>query len=145
MKIVCIKMRYSIEPRDRIYVKGYGFLSFAKNMGKSLSNKYGQKLLDSAKKSTTDAIKTASKRAIQKTAEATGDLIDNKIADKITSISNKKSTKEMPNNGETEEDVEITTHKKIYVSPEERQQIIDELRLVPKNYWWMDVNTIVCV
>ena len=59
-------MRYSIEPRDRIYVKGYGFLSFAKNMGKSLSNKYGQKPLDSAKKSTTDAIKTASKRAIQK-------------------------------------------------------------------------------
>ena len=44
-------------------------------MGKSLSNKYGQKLLDSAKKSTTDAIKTASKRATQKTAEATGDLI----------------------------------------------------------------------
>ena len=58
-----------------------------KNMGKSVSNKYGQKLLDSAKKSTTDAIKTASKRAIQKTAEATGDLIGNKIADKITSIS----------------------------------------------------------
>ena len=56
-------MRYSIEPRDRIHVKGYGFLSFAKNMGKSLSNKYGQKLLDSAKTSTTDAIKTASKRA----------------------------------------------------------------------------------
>ena len=55
MKIVRIKMRYSIEPRDRIYVKGYGFLSFAKNVGKSLSNKYGQKLLDSAKKSTTDA------------------------------------------------------------------------------------------
>ena len=45
-----IKMRYSVEPRDRIYVKGYGFLSFAKNMGKSLSNKYGQKLFDSAKK-----------------------------------------------------------------------------------------------
>ena len=42
-------MRYSIEPRDRIYVKGYGFLSFAKNMGKNLSNKCGQKLLDSAK------------------------------------------------------------------------------------------------
>ena len=59
-------MRYSIEPRDRIYVKEYGFLSFAKNMGKSLSNKYGQKLLDSAKKSRTNAIKTASKRAIQK-------------------------------------------------------------------------------
>ena len=82
-------MRYSIEPIDRIHVKGYGFLPFDKNMGESLSSKYGQKLLDTAKKSATDAIKTASKRAIQKTAEATGDLTGNKIADKITSISKK--------------------------------------------------------
>ena len=43
-------MRYSIEPRDGIYVKGYGLLSFAKIMSKHLSNKYGQKPLDSAKK-----------------------------------------------------------------------------------------------
>ena len=69
-------MRYSVEPRDRICVKGYGLLSFAKNMGKNLSNKHGQKLIDSAKKSTTDTIKTVSKRAIQKTAEATGDRSD---------------------------------------------------------------------
>ena len=66
-------------------------------MGKNLSNKYNQKLLDTAKKSTTDAIKTASKRAIQKTTEATGDLIGNKIADKIMSVSTElhleKSTK----------------------------------------------------
>ena len=96
-------MRYSIELKDRIYVKEYGFLSFAKSMGKNLSNKYGQKLLDNAKKSTRDAIKTASKRIIQKTAEATGDLIGNKIADKITSVS-KKSTNELPND-ETEIDV----------------------------------------
>ena len=82
-------MRYSIEPRDRIYVKGSGFLSFTKNIGKNLSNKYGQKLLNSAKKSTTDVIKTASQRAIPKTAEATGVLIGNKIADKITSVSKK--------------------------------------------------------
>ena len=80
-------MRYSIEPRDRVYVKGYGFLSFAKNMGKNLSNKYGQKRLGSAEKSTTDARKAASKRAIHKATEATGDLIGNKIADKITSVS----------------------------------------------------------
>ena len=59
-------MRHSVAPRDRIYAKGYGFLSFAKNMGKNFNNKYGQKLFDSAKKSATDAIKTASKRAIQK-------------------------------------------------------------------------------
>ena len=67
-----------------------GFLFFAENM----SNRYSQKLLDSAKKST-DAIKTASKRAIQKTSQATGDLIGNKTADKITSVS-KRSPKELP-------------------------------------------------
>ena len=54
-------------------------MSFAKNMCKNLSNKYGQKLLDSAEKSTTDAIKTTSKRAIQTIAEATRDLIVNKL------------------------------------------------------------------
>ena len=89
MRFHRVKMRYSIEPKDRINIKGYGFLSFAKSMGKHLSNKYSWKLLDSAKKSTTDAIKSALKRAIQKTAEATGDLIGNKIADKITSFKEK--------------------------------------------------------
>ena len=118
-------MRYSVEPRDRVYVKGYGFMSFAR----SIRNKFGKKLVDTVKKSATDAIKTASKRAIQKTAEATGDLIGNKIADKITSVS-KKSTKKLPT---IDEDVELTTHKKRYISPEERQQIIDELRLARKN------------
>ena len=80
-------MRYSIEPRER----RFGFLSFAKNIGRNLSNKYGQKLVDSAKKSETDAFKIASKGAIQKTAEATGDLVGNTIANKITSISKKNS------------------------------------------------------
>ena len=97
-------------------------------MGKNLRNKYSQKLLDTTKKSTTDAIKTASKRAIQKTAEATGDLIDNKIADKITTVS-KKSAKKLQNN-ETEVDAEKATPKKRYISPEERQKTIDKLRLV---------------
>ena len=86
-------------------------MSFAKNLGKSLSNKYGQKPLDSAKKSTTAAIKTASKRAIQKTAEATGDLIGNKTDDKITSVLKKKPAMELHSNDETE-DVKLTTHKK---------------------------------
>ena len=119
-------------------MKGYGFLSFAKNIGKSLSNKYGQKRLDSAKKSTTDATKTASKRAIHKKAEAAGNLIGNKIADKITSFSKKKFTKELHNNNndgtKEEEDGEITPHKNRYISPEERQQTLDALRLVPKKY-----------
>ena len=119
MKIM--KMRYSTEPRDRIYVQGHRFLSFVKNMCKSFSNKYGQKFLNSAKKSTTDAIKTASKRAIQKTAETTGDFLDNKIADKITSVSKKQSTRELHNNDEKEEDAEIATLKKRYISPEEKK------------------------
>ena len=118
---------------QEICVKGYGFLSFARTMAKSLSNKYGQNLLDSAKKSTTEVIKTASKRAIQKTVEAADDLIGNKIAGKITSVSKNKSTKKLHNKEETEEgDVKRTTLKKGYISPEERQQSIEELRLLPK-------------
>ena len=76
-------MPYSIEPRERRYVKSYGFLSFAKTIGKNLNNKYGQKLVDAAKISATDVFKTASKRAIEKTAIATGDLIGDKITNKI--------------------------------------------------------------
>ena len=62
------------------------------------------------------------------------DLIGNKIADKIRSISKKKPSKESHNNDETEEDVEIVTHKKRCISPEERQQIINELMLTLKRY-----------
>ena len=91
-------------------------MSFAK----SLSNKYGKKLLNNTKKSTIDPIKTASKRAIQKTAEATGDLIGNKIADKTTSVSKKSSN----NNNNNNDDIELITHKKRYISPEERLKVI---------------------
>ena len=119
------------------------FCLLLKTLGKNLSNKCCQKLIDTAERSTTDAIKTASKRVIQKTAEATGDLIGNKIADKITSVSNEKPVKELSNDDDDdddddddeteEEDMKRTTHKKGYISPEKRQQIIDELGLVPKN------------
>ena len=93
--------RYSVQARDSIFVKGYRFLSFAKNIGKNfskninknLSSKYSQKLLHHAEKSATDALKIASKRVIQKKAEAIGDLIRNKIADKTTKVS-KTSKKE---------------------------------------------------
>ena len=71
----------------RWFVKGYGFLSFARNIGKNISSEYSQKLLDHAKQSATDVLKTASKSAIQKIVEATGDLIGIKIADKITRVS----------------------------------------------------------
>ena len=113
-------MLYSIEPIERRYVKGYGFLSFARN----LNNKYGQKLVDSAKKYATDAFKIAGKRTIQKTAEATGDLIGNKIADQITSYSKKAANEPHSNNVSNE------IPKERYISPQERQKIIDELRLI---------------
>ena len=58
-----------------------------KNISKNLSGKYSQNLLDHAKKSAIDALKTSSKRVIHKTAEATGDLIGNKIVDRITKVS----------------------------------------------------------
>ena len=75
-----------------------------------------KKLVDTAKKSATDAIKTAFKRAIQKGAESTDDLVGNKIADKITCVS-KKSTKKLPT---IDEDAELTTHKR-YISPDKKQ------------------------
>ena len=87
-------MRYSTEPRFRKYVKVYGFLSFAKNFG----NKYCKKLMDIATKTGIDATKTTPKRIVQKTAEATGDLIGNKIADKITSIGKPKEKETKKNN-----------------------------------------------
>ena len=97
-------MRYLTEPKVRKYVKGYGFLSFARKVG----DKYGKKLMDTAIKTEIDAAKTASKRVVQKTAEATGDLIGNKIADKITSIG-KPTEKEKTNKPE-----------EIYIPPEKK-------------------------
>ena len=90
-------------------------MSFARKF----NNKYGKKLIDIATKTGIDAAKTASKREVQKTAEATGDLIGNKIADKITSIG---KPKEKETKKEEKEEI-------IYISPEKRQQIIDDLRL----------------
>ena len=82
---------YSVQPRGRKFVKVYGFLSFAKNMSKTickiiskiLSDQYSQKFIGHAKKYPTDSFKTTSKRAIQKTAKVTGDLIDINAVDKI--------------------------------------------------------------
>ena len=73
--------RYSVQLRNIIFVKGYGFLTFVKNMGKNigknLRGKYSQKPLNHAKKSATYILKNSSKPVIQKTA--TGDLTGNKI------------------------------------------------------------------
>ena len=73
--------------------------------------------MDTAPKTRIDAAKTDSKRVVQKTAEDTGDLIGNKMADNITSIGKPKK-KEKTNKAE-----------EIFIPPEKRQNIIDDLKL----------------
>ena len=102
-------MRYSIEPRERRYVKGYGFMSFARNF----NDKYSKSLIDLSK----TFANTAGKKILKETAKATEDLIGNKIADKITA---KPHNKDEVING---------IPKERYISPKERQKIIDELKL----------------
>ena len=104
-------MKYSTEPKSRKYVEGYSFLLFARKFG----DRYGKKLMNTATKIGIDAAKTASKQVVQKTEEATGNLTGNKKADKITSVGKSKEK-----TSKTEE---------IYILPEKRQQIIDDLRL----------------
>ena len=87
-----------------------------------MSGEYSQKLLDCAKQSTRDALKTALKKSIQKTEEATSGWIGIKIVNKITKVS-----KISPQNNSKNE-TEII--KERYISPEERQKIIDELRWI---------------
>ena len=106
-------MRYTTEPEFKKYVKGYGVLSSARRF----SDKYGKKLMNTTTKTGIEAAKTASKRVVQKTAEATGDLNGNKIADKITSIDKSKEKKKTKKEDEN------------YISPEKRQQFIDNLKL----------------
>ena len=80
-------MRYSLEPTYRRYVKRYGFLSFARKFG----DKYGKKIIDTTKKEGINFAKTAGERIVQKSAEATGDLIRKKVANKITSLGKSKN------------------------------------------------------
>ena len=87
-------------------------MSFARKCG----DKYGKKLIDIATKNEVDVERTASKRLVQKTAEATGDLIRNKIVDKTTSV------------GKSKEKERTNEVQEIYMPPEKRQQIIDDLK-----------------
>ena len=142
-------MRSSIEPRERRYIKGYGFLSFARNFGNkygkklinraiktgtNFNSKYGKKLTDTAIKTGKDFTTIASKKIVHKSAEVTGDLIGNKIADKITA---KPSPKDVTSASKKSQNEEIQSNefnneipKERYIPPKERQKIIDELRLI---------------
>ena len=108
--LALIKMSYSTGPKFRKYVKGYSFLLSARKFG----DKYGKKLMETATKTGIDTTITASKRVILETEKATGDLIGNKIADKVTSLGKTKSK-------EKEDE-----RQEIYIPPEKRQQIIED-------------------
>ena len=128
-------MRYSLEPHYRRYVQGQGSMSFARNIG----NKYGKKIFDksldvgkSMKKiwskkidnslsAGKDFAKTAGKKVLTKSAEATGDLIGTEIADRIT-----KSTR---NKAQKEDDRIMEETQEILIPPEKTEQIIKDLKL----------------
>ena len=87
-------------------------MSFARKFG----DKYDKKLMDTATKTGKNVAKIASKRVVQKAAEASRYLIGNKIADKITSVGKPKE--------------KTKTLEEIYIPPEKRQQINDDLKLI---------------
>ena len=76
--------------------------------------------MNTATKTEIDAAKTTSERAVQKIAETAGDLIGNKIADKITLAGKTKST---------QREDETNKRQEIYIPPEERQEVTDDSRL----------------
>ena len=110
--------QYLVQPTDRIIVKGNSFLSFAKNMGKNisknLSSKYSQKPFDHAKQFATGALKTTSKRVIETTAEATCNLIGNKIAGAVPKSYDGKITKVSKNSEAVTNENDKEIPKEIY-------------------------------
>ena len=129
-------MRHSSEPSYRRYVQGQGFMCFAKyignkysskifdkiiDVGKSMKKKYGKKVLDNSLSTGKDFAKIAGRKVLTKSAEATGDMIGNKIADKIT-----KSTR---NKAQKEDDRIMEETQELIIPPEKREQIIKDLKL----------------
>ena len=129
-------MRYSLDPRYRRYVQRQGFMSFAKNIvnkygrklfdksidvGKKMSNKYGRKILDKSMDAGKVFTKIAGKKVLHKSAEATGEMIGNKIADRMTKSSRNKAQKE--------DDRIMEETQELIIPPEKREQIIKNLKL----------------
>ena len=128
-------MRYSLETSYRRYEQGQGFMFFAKNIGnkygrkiydksidvgKSMKKKYGKKILDNSLSTGKDFAKIAGKKVLTKSTEATGGLIGNKIADRITKSTRTKAQKE--------DDKIMEETQEILTPPEKREQIIRVLK-----------------
>ena len=125
-------VRFAINPKSRRYVRGYGFLSFARNLA---SSQAARKVKDTALKQGKDAALKAGKRAINKGAEATGDMIGQKVADSLSKIGS-KSSKGKKDLGPTPPPVpEVKSVDNMIaqvknMSPQKRAQIINELSLL---------------
>ena len=129
-------MRYSLEPRYRRYVQGQRFISFARNIGnkygrktfdksidvgKSMRKKSGKKILDKSINAGKDFAKIVGKKVLIKSAEATGNLIGNKIADRITKSNRNKDQKE--------DDRIMEEIQELIIPSEKGEQIIRDLKL----------------
>ena len=125
-------MRYSLEPSYRKYVQGQEFMSFAKNIGNKydrkifdksidVSNKCGRKILDRSMYAVKDFTKIAGKKVLHKSAEATGEMIGNKVADRITKSSRNKAQKE--------DDRIMEETQELLLPPEKREQTVRDLKL----------------
>ena len=117
-------MRYSLEPSYRKCEQGQGLMSFAKNIGNKygrkifdksidVSNKYGRKMLDKSVDGSKDFAKIAGKKVLHKSAEATGEMIGNKVADRITKSSRNKAQKE--------DDRIMKETQETFIPPEKRE------------------------
>ena len=130
-------MRYSLEPHYRRYVQGQGFLTFARNIGnkygrkifdksldvgKSMKKKYDKKILDNSLSAAKYFAKIAGIKVLTKSAEATGDLIGNKIDERLTKSTRNKTRKE--------DDRIMEETQEIIIPPEKREQIIRDLKLL---------------
>ena len=114
-------MRYATESPGRKYVEGQGFLSFSRNLaGSAGARKAARGARDTLVKQGKEAAVKAGKRALSKTAEATGDLVGQKIVSKITGTKTKQQDKSV---------VQSTTQPREF-SPEQRQKILRELELL---------------
>ena len=122
--------RCSVQLRERIFVKGYGFLSFTKNVGeniskkfnKNLSSKYSPKLLDHTEQSATDALKTASKERFKKQQKQLVISLEIKLLIRLQEsqrIHHRIIQKQMKKK-----------YREIHIPPELKHKIIDDLRLI---------------
>ena len=123
-----MRTRFATDPKRRRYVRGYGFLSFARNLA---SSKAARKIKNAALNQGKSAVVKAGKRALDKGAEATGDLVGQKVADSISKIGSKPKAQNNPPPPVPEvKSVDNMVTQVRNMSPQQRAQILNELSLL---------------